>query len=446
MADFETKLRWLSERGNPIGAEDLIERIEADLAGDPLVVAAKRREGTLMTKTRPSPTAKQPSRYRGPAWALAALVASLAVAGMYLALSGNSGQVAEPTLTTVAEPAPTTVPALPTSDAAVTELLKGFLGARISGKGAEDYLSVSGETTSSCCNTPPLLYATTSGAPYERAEFEPVLGIEWPYEQTAFKVRLFAGDTVVEQLFFAHDPTKLPADDPLRLVYNSYGFGTEIAPTTEDGEPVAVPYTAFEGQVTVHVAHPWVFSDYSPGGRLFGRLIPEGQVAPTTDGGQRNDWDQLIVMSDPVLSGPGCRTASPQDTAALAESIQSYPGIEVTRAATVTAGGDEALMMDVGLAAGASIRVAVDNGYNPCPNGLLSPILNQKDGSLITAEGEGVIRGGATGERMRLYLFDVPDGSSMRILAVAIVAPEQRFERAVAEAAPVVASIEFHTP
>ena len=51
MADFETKLHWLSERGDPVGAEELIERIEADLAGDPLVVVNKRREGTLMTKT-----------------------------------------------------------------------------------------------------------------------------------------------------------------------------------------------------------------------------------------------------------------------------------------------------------------------------------------------------------------------------------------------------------
>lgn len=51
MADFENKLHQLSQRGNPIGAEVLIERIEAEMAGDPVVVLEKRREGLPMTKT-----------------------------------------------------------------------------------------------------------------------------------------------------------------------------------------------------------------------------------------------------------------------------------------------------------------------------------------------------------------------------------------------------------
>lgn len=106
MADFETKLRWLSERGNPVGAEELIERIEAEMAGDPLVVVAKRREGTAMTKTQQSPRTDQPNRYRGPAWALAAFVAVLALAAtMYFTVAGDNGQVAEPTTV----PTPTTV-------------------------------------------------------------------------------------------------------------------------------------------------------------------------------------------------------------------------------------------------------------------------------------------------------------------------------------------------
>ncbi len=83
----------------------------------------------------------------------------------------------------------------PPSEAEITELLNGFLEARVAGEGAQQYLNVPEEDI-------PLLYATTSGAPYERAEFEPVRGIEWPYGVRAFKVRLFAGDTVVEQLFF----------------------------------------------------------------------------------------------------------------------------------------------------------------------------------------------------------------------------------------------------
>jgi hypothetical protein len=101
VADFETKLRWLSERGNPVGAEEMIERIEADLAGDPLVVVAKRREGTTMTTQQP-PTTKRPSRYRGPATAVAAFVAVAAVAGLFLAFAGDDNQVADTTPTTTA--------------------------------------------------------------------------------------------------------------------------------------------------------------------------------------------------------------------------------------------------------------------------------------------------------------------------------------------------------
>jgi hypothetical protein len=45
------------------------------------------------------------------------------------------------------------------------------------------------------------------------------------------------------------------------------------------------------------------------------------------------------------------------------------------------------------------------------------------------------------GSRMRLYLL--AEGSSSRVLAIAIIAPEARFERVVEAATPVVDSIEF---
>lgn len=102
MADFESRLRWLSERGNPVGTEELIERIEADLAGDPLVVVAKRREETLMTKTQRSPTTRPLSRLKGPAWAVAAFVAVLAVGALYVFLSDGDQVADNPPPTTAA--------------------------------------------------------------------------------------------------------------------------------------------------------------------------------------------------------------------------------------------------------------------------------------------------------------------------------------------------------
>jgi hypothetical protein len=322
-----------------------------------------------------------------------------------------------------AVPEPTTPPA----DPEVTALLNGFLEARIAGEGAQQYQAVPEEEI-------PLLYATTSGAPYERAEFEPVRGIEWPHGWMAFKVRLFAGDTVVEQLFFT------PADGRLALEYQQDGYGTDIAPTTEDGQPVAVPYNFFDGEVTLRAAHPWVF--HAAGLNRFFDLIPEGPgVGPTTDGGQRIDWDHLVLMADPAPVGTACLAApGPADAEALAESIRSDPDLEATAPLAVSAGGAEALMMDVVIAAGGSVCDAL-------------PVWNLGgDPGVVVVEDIGIgtvdrmALGLSTGDRMRLYLFDVPEGLSMRTLAVAIIGPVSRFERVVEAAWPVVDSIEFHTP
>lgn len=324
--------------------------------------------------------------------------------------------------------APSPEPTTPPSEAEVTELLNGFLEARVAGEGAQQYLDVPEEDV-------PLLYATTSGAPYERAEFERVLGIEWPYGWMGFKVRLFAGDTVVEQLLFMGRP-----DGPLLdLEYQPDGFATDIAPTTEDGQPVAVPYNFFDGEVTLRAAHPWIMSDY--GRYPFGRLIPEGPgVRPTTDGGERNDWDRLVLMADPV--GTDCQTGPvTADAEALAESIRSDPDLGATAPVAVSVGGAEALMMDVVIAAGTTITVPADEQGNLCNNGVLSLVFDEDAGMYDN----GFATGLATGDLMRLYLFDVPEGSSMRILVIAIVAPESRFERAVEAAAPVVDSVEFPT-
>ena len=125
MADFERKLRWLSERGSPVGAEELIGRIEAELAGDPFVVVTKQRGGLLMTKTDERMTRTYPGSRRrlGPAVAAVAVVI-VATVGFYLAMAGNGeqpvvdqGPVA-PVATTLS-PSPSSTTA---SDAAPPEL------------------------------------------------------------------------------------------------------------------------------------------------------------------------------------------------------------------------------------------------------------------------------------------------------------------------------------
>lgn len=205
------------------------------------------------------------------------------------------------------------------------------------------------------------------------------------------------------------------------------------------GEPSGDPvtYDVADGDVTLQVPHPWVTFG---GPRIDGfrgfSLTPEG-AGPTTDGGERIDWDELMVWVDPLLVGPCWQTGpSPVDAEALAESIRSDPDLGATAPVAVSAGGTEALMMDVVIAAGATLRFCENR-----PVGILRPLVDMNaDQSFVTGKGTGH----ATGERMRLYLFDVPKGSSIRVLAIAIIAPESRFESVVEAAAPVVDSVEFH--
>lgn len=312
-------------------------------------------------------------------------------------------------------------PASPPSEETVNELVNGFLDARLAGDGAQQFLN-------GPANDIPLLYSTTSGARFERAEFERGPDLEWPYGFTPFTVRLFAGATVVEQIFFT------PATGRLGLEFQPDGFGTDTAATTEDGQPVAVPYEFLDGQVSLQVAHPWMFNGN------FARLIPEGPVVqPTTDGGQRNDWDELFLIADPAPITTGCPTGSnPVDAAALADSIRSNTGLESTAPAPFRAGALDGLMIDVTIAAGTPICATEAFG------GDLLDLVFDRNGPFSSSN--GLMTGNATGESMRLYLFDAPEGASMQILAVAVVAPESSFDRAVQAAAPIIASLEFHSP
>jgi hypothetical protein len=90
---------------------------------------------------------------------------------------------------------------VPPTDAEVAALLEAFLQARIDGEGAEEYLKVGPGDTS--LPEIPRLYATSSGASYERFDFALRDDPAWPTGGQMVKVRLFAdgGSTVVKQSF-----------------------------------------------------------------------------------------------------------------------------------------------------------------------------------------------------------------------------------------------------
>lgn len=105
MADFETKLRWLSERGDPIGPDELIQRIEAELAGNPLVVIPDRQVEPPVVGTHKRPVGNRRNRSPRFAWGVALVAIVLTVAGLNLVLAGNRNPVADdPTVSTLDAP------------------------------------------------------------------------------------------------------------------------------------------------------------------------------------------------------------------------------------------------------------------------------------------------------------------------------------------------------
>jgi hypothetical protein len=134
------------------------------------------------------------------------------------------------------------------------------------------------------------------------------------------------------------------------------------------------------------------------------------------------------MMADRRPVETGCQQGpAPVDAEALARSIRSDPDYEATAPVAVSVGGTEALRMDVVAAPGASICDAWGAPRVVTPNDHDWPGMDLEHGS-----------------RMRLYLLDLPGGTA-RILAIAIVAPESRFEQVVEAAAPIMDSFEFHT-
>jgi hypothetical protein len=310
---------------------------------------------------------------------------------------------------------------VPPSDAEATALVEAFLQARVDGEGAEEYLS---PATSQI----PLLYATTSGDPYERSEFELVQGPVWPGGWREFTVRLFAAgeSTVVEQPFLV----ERGEDGRPVLVYGTldpfaglYGMGDVL--TRENGAGLVEPYEFLDGEVTFDAARPW---DWYVGGWAFTSTMT---TLMFDDPDQSAGLDQLLAMvADPLPVDMGCQQGpAPADAEALAQSIRSDPDLEATEPVAVSVGGIEGLQMDVVAAAGASV----------CEEGPAPQVVTPND-----QEGRGVFLG--QGKRMRLYLLDLPEGLSHRILAIAVSAPEADFDHVVEAARPIVDSFEFHAP
>jgi hypothetical protein len=287
-------------------------------------------------------------------------------------------------------------------EADATERLEDFLQARIDGAGAENRVEVYGLSE---FDEVPLLYATTTGAPYERFDIERMSAPQWPYGSVDFTVRLFAdsGRTVVAQQFSWSDGSLVFAERE----------------TTVNGEPLAAPYSFFDGEVTASASAPWQGNIWTVTGLSLGSNTSRELVQMTTD-------------PLPVTTGCEGGTAA-ADAAALAQAVLSDPDLDATTPVAVTVGGAEGLQIDVIQAPGAT--TCEDAGAG-------STLVLTKPTRLISAFSDSHMLGPQ--EHMRLYLIDLPEASTGRILAIAIVASEARFDDVMEAAAPIIESIAFH--
>jgi hypothetical protein len=290
--------------------------------------------------------------------------------------------------------------------------LEEFLTARIAGEGAEGQVHVNSDIEV------PLLYATASGAAYERYEIERVDGPNWPNGSMTFSVRLFAdGDaTVVEQ----------------QIIWDrnqSGGLFMDANETTENGQPLTISYTSSDGEVTVSAPTTWRTwlpgKGAGEGGHEQALEVWFGALWRTEDffgSGER------IELVDPVAYDAWCAAnggspllSAPADAAAITEQLVADPNFETTAPVAARVGGVDAVSIDVSLAPGGQA----------CGVGMI------EISRWIHALWE-------PGWRLRLYLVDLPEGMSVETLAITVVAPEERFDAVNAETAPIIESIEFH--
>ena len=295
-------------------------------------------------------------------------------------------------------------------EAQATERLEAFLAARIAGTGAEGHVQVDPDIDV------PLLYATTTGAPYERYEIERVEGPRWPNGDMTFSSRLFAdGDATVVEQEIRREP--------------SGWLSLDANATTENGQPVALSYTSADGEVSVSAPSTWSTWLPGKGAEVLQELAPDvwsGSLWRSEDPSAAGSASSSLTRS-PTTSGaqrtadPHCSRRRPMQSA-IAQQLVADPNFETTAPVAARIGGVEALSIDVTLAPGGEA----------CGIGMIE----------ISRWIHTI--GWDPGWRLRLYLVDLPEGMSVDTLAITVVAPEERFDEVIAETAPIIDSIEFH--
>ena len=201
----------------------------------------------------------------------------------------------------------------------------------------------------------------------------------------------------------------------------SVPMSTVPAPPPTTTEPPTFHHTSPDGEVTLSAPSTWADMLW-PG-------VAAQDGAPYVWFGllSRDSDRESIGLVDPVAYDAWCAhyggsplLSAPADAAAIAQIVIADPNLQTTAPVAARIGRLDAVSMDVTLAPGG------------------------KTCGIYVREISRWIHSLEPGLRLRLYLVDLPEGMSVKTMAITVVAPEDRFEEFIAETAPIIDSIEFH--
>jgi hypothetical protein len=199
-------------------------------------------------------------------------------------------------------------------------------------------------------------------------------------------------------------------------LFVSGGSESEVGGPTPSTSIPAIPdqqyHETLDGEVSFYSQSPW---EESLTGPQFGEDVK--LYLFEVEGA-------LYVLPDPI-SGRGCpEDPVAADAAAFADSVLSDEDLESGAPVVTTIGGAPALRMDL------VMRTAEEPVHCEGPPRVLAR-------SHLTGGWFGA------GDHIRLYIVDLPEGSSAEILTIAVGGPEPHFEEVVEQAAPILDSFEF---
>lgn len=197
MQQLDRTLIELAERGEAIGADLMLERLQRRLAGEPdaLVIALDSRRTEVQTQQRQAPGESGHRRRRGPLFAAAVFTAVIAVVGVVLLLSSATDDGQGVVATTAPPPSTTAAPPTVTEEETLMAQFVAALQANdvpaahrlVAGEFAEDddfvgwimALDLSGFEFDCQFASNPVTCDTTSGPGYfyERIHGEAISGV-----------------------------------------------------------------------------------------------------------------------------------------------------------------------------------------------------------------------------------------------------------------------------